>query len=103
MSRTVALLALAVSLTATAASADPIFIVHDFDGRSPGLQAYNERDLSLFTWAAGTVATGVAIAASPFAITPPNIVTGFVPGSGVLGRFLSTESPQQLRLTTQLL
>jgi hypothetical protein len=85
------------------ASADPIpIIVHDFDDRPAGLQAYNEQDLSLFTYLDGMVATGVEIAASPFATSPPNLVRGFLPGSGVLGRFLATEGPPAT-LATRLL
>lgn len=103
MRRIVALLILAVCAAARIASADPILIVHDFDDRPLGLQAYNEGDVVLFTWFADTRASGVDIAASPFAVSPPNIVRGFVPGSGVGGDFLSTGTSQQFRLATQVL
>jgi hypothetical protein len=103
MRRTAALLILAACVSARTASADPFLIVHDFDGRAPGLQAYNEANLSLFTWASGTVATGVEIATSSFAVSSPNIVRGFAPSSGVLGRFVTTGTAQQLRLTTDVL
>jgi hypothetical protein len=103
MHRTLALLVLVTCVMGRTAFADPItFIVHDFDSLPVGVQSFNEQNLSLFTSFDGTVATGIEVAASPFAGSSPNVVRGFVPGSAVLGRFLSTEGPQ-LTLATRLL
>jgi hypothetical protein len=105
MRRTVALLALAGSVLARTASADPIpLIIHDFDDRPPGLQGYfDEQYLNLFSFhQAGGAATWIEIAASPYATSAPNVVKGAHPGWGVLGNFMTDEYPRRT-LATQLL
>lgn len=94
MRRTVGLTVLAGSvLISQGASADTIFLAHDFDQRTPGVQGYFEQNLSLVTAFPNGVFTAVEIAASPDAVSEPNLVRPAISGAALKGQFVFAATP----------
>jgi hypothetical protein len=89
-------------LIANGASADTILLTHDFDARTPGVQGYFEQNLYLTTMYPGGVYNSVEIAASPNAVSPPNLVRPAIAGGALQGQFLSGDTPH-VALATDLL
>jgi hypothetical protein len=90
-------------LVPSGASADTIFLSHDFDSRTPGIQSYFEQHLSLTTsFGDGGHINPVEIVASANAVSPPNLVKPAIEGGGLFGRFLLNDWTQ-FTLATDIL
>jgi hypothetical protein len=101
MRRTLALAVLASSIALQPASAETIFINHDFDDRTPGVQGYFDRGLYLVTGPNG-VFNSIEIVSTRDAISPPNVVRAAIAGSALEGRFLFADRPHYTPATNNL-
>jgi hypothetical protein len=83
------------------ASAETIFINHDFDDRTPGVQGYFDRGLSLVTGPNG-VFNSIEIVSTSDAVSPPNVVRAAIAGAPLEGRFMFADTPHFTPATDNL-
>jgi hypothetical protein len=101
MRRTLALVVLASSISLGTASAETIFINHDFDDRTPGVQGYFDRGLSLLTGPNG-MSNLIEIVSTSDAVSPPNVVRAAISGALLEGRFMFADTPHFTPATDNL-